>query len=308
MTREVTIAAVQMPAAPPDAPDLTIRERNFNAAVDWLARAGTQGADIACLGETINILGAKLTPGTLRAELDGVQAETIERFGALARQHTMYVIVPIAALFDGVPRNAALVFDRQGNLHGRYFKVHCTESERDLGIIPGDTWPTFSLDFGQIGIQICHDNSFPESARCLALNGAEVIFWPHTMSGWGDSFMDVLLRGPAVYNGVYHVPACFGCDPEQAWRPGMLIGHSSIIAPDGVPLADAGRQTGIAITRIDLDLPRMAHDFTRSGEYPWRDDMRHDRRPGVYTPITRPEDHLVPNAPSSSQQYVQEKP
>ena len=307
MTRQVTIAAVQMPAAPSGTTHAEIRESNFNAAIDWFDRAGTHRPDIACIGETFNILGLSLTPDTLHSELDGVLNETLKRLGAIARRHAMYVIAPIAAMFDGTPRNAALILDRQGNLGGCYVKVHCTETERALGIVPGDTWPAFSLDFGIIGIQICHDNSFPESARCLALNEAEIIFWPHTMSGWGDTVMDVLLRGPAVYNGVYHVPVCFGCDPSQAWRPGMLIGHSSIIAPDGIPIADAGRQTGIALTRIDLDLPRIAHDFTRGGEYRWRDDMRNDRRPELYTPITRPINGPTAGSPPAPQKYAEEQ-
>ncbi|MCZ7545631.1 MAG: hypothetical protein M5R40_19865 [Anaerolineae bacterium] len=115
-----------------------------------------------------------------------------------------------------------------------------------------------------------------------------MIFWPHVMGGWGGEFMDVLLRSPAVHNGVYHVPACFGCGRDRAWRPGMLIGRSSIIGPDGMIAADAGRHVGMAIARIDLDAPRLAADFTRSGDYVWRVDMLNDRRPDTYTPITRP--------------------
>jgi predicted amidohydrolase len=202
----------------------------------------------------------------------------------------MHVIAPIAGLMDGKVRNLALILDRQGNCVGSYAKVHCTEDERSLGVIPGDTWPTFDLDLGRIGVQICHDNSFPESARCLALNGADIIFWPHVMGGWGGEFMDVLLRSPAIHNGVYHVPACFGCEPRRAWRPGMLIGRSSIIGPDGTIIADAGRHTGMALARVDLDAPRIAADFTRKGDYVWRVDMLNDRRPDTYTPIVRAKD------------------
>jgi predicted amidohydrolase len=287
MTREVTIAAVQLPAMPSGASNSEICESNFRAAEHWLDQAGQRGADIACLGETFNMLGQSLTPETLRAEIGGILKATLERLGALARRHRMYVIAPVAALIDGAARNSALILSRSGDSMGCFHKVHCTENERALGFVPGNDWCTFELDFGNIGVQICHDNSFPESARCLALNGAEIIFWPHTMSGWGDAFMDVLMRSPAVHNGVYHVPVCFGVDPARAWRPGMLIGHSSVIAPDGLTLADAGRQTGLAVARIDLDLPRIAHDFTRMGDHVWRDDMRKDRRPETYTPITR---------------------
>jgi predicted amidohydrolase len=285
LTRPITIAAVQVPAVADGATDAEKQESNFRAAEHWLDQAGQRGADIACLGETFNILG--LTPDSVRTQIRDAGEDAVRRLDSIARRYHMIVIAPIAGLLDGVPRNAAIILDRGGKPIGHYLKVHCTESERALGIVPGDSWPTFTLDCGQIGVQICHDNSFPESARCLALNGAEIIFWPHTMSGWGDEFMDTLMRSPSVHNGVYHVPVCFGCDLGQAWRPGMLIGRSSIIGPDAIVLADAGRQVGIALAQIDLDAPRIAHDFTREGEYVWRDDMRRDRRPDTYTAITR---------------------
>ena len=206
----------------------------------------------------------------------------------------MVVIAPLVAKIDDVVRNAALVLDRGGKHVGTYFKVHCIQNEKDLGVVPGDKWPVFELDFGSIGIQICHDNSFPESARCLTLNGAELIFWPHVMSGWGGEFMDILLRAPAVHNGVYHIPACYGCDPARAWRPGMMIGRSSIIGPDATILADAGRYTGVAIARVDLDRPRIATGFTRHGDYVWGVDMRNDRRPDTYSQLVQSNDKLEP--------------
>lgn len=288
MAREVNIASVQLPNTPHGETNAAKRESNFRAAEVWLDRAGGRGADIACVGETFNILGQALTPENTRAEIAGVVEETVTRLGAVARRRRMYIIAPILGLLDGVVRNIALVLDRQGAPVGKYLKVHCIENEQALGVVPGDAWPTFDLDFGRVGVQICHDNSFPESARCLALNGAEIIFWPHVMGGWGGEFMDVLLRAPAIHNGVYHVPACFGCPPNVAWRPGMLIGRSSIIGPDATILADAGRHVGIALARVDLDLPRVAADFTRTGDWVWRIDMRNDRRPETYAPITRP--------------------
>lgn len=287
MTRLVRIAAVQLSASPIGKTNAEKGAACFRAAEYWLDQAGQQGADIACLGETFNIVGGTLTRETLVEVIVNAREEAVAHLGEIARRYRMAVIAPVACLCNGVPRNAALVLDRHGQLVGQYFKVHCTEDERGRGIIPGDDWPTFALDFGRIGIQICHDASFVESARCLALNGAEIIFWPHTMSGWGDGLMDILMRSPAIYNGVIHVPACFGCEVGQAWRPGMLIGRSSIIGPDGIVLADAGRHVGIALTQIDLDTPRIAHDFTRSGEFIWRDDMLRDRRPETYSPVTR---------------------
>jgi predicted amidohydrolase len=246
------------------------------------------------LGETFNILGLDVTQeNAFQLARDGL-ALAVERFAPIARRHDMAVIAPILAVLDGQLRNLALVIDGGGRTVGRYCKVHCTEKERALGVVPGDAWPTFTVAGARVGIQICHDNSFPESARCLTLNGAEIVFWPHVMSGWGGEFMDVLLRSPAVHNGVHHVPVCFGCPPEVAWRPGMLIGHSSIIAPDATIVADAGRYAGIAVAQIDLGAPRIASNFTRDGDYVWQIDMLNDRRAGTYEPLMR---HPVPQPP-----------
>ena len=301
MTREVTIAAVQLPAFQSGQSNGEKREQNLQAAEHWLHRAGEQGADIACIGETFNTLGLSLSPDTLRTELADAYDDAVARLGAVARKHGMYVIAPVMALRNDTPRNVALLFDRGGRVAGEYCKVHCIENERNLGIVPGDAWPTFKLDFGTVGIQICHDNSFPESARCLTMNGAEIIFWPHVMGGWGGEFMDILLRSPAIHNGIYHVPVCFGCDPDRAWRPGMLIGRSSIIAPDAMILADAGRYTGLALATVDLDRPRLATSFTRDGDWVWRTDMLNDRRPDTYTTLTR--EHMpTPPIPAASQE------
>jgi N-carbamoylputrescine amidase len=287
VTREITIAAVQLPSASPGGSNADKRTANFHAAVSALEEAGQRGVEVACLGETFNTTGITITRETLGQVIDGAVELAVELLSPVARRHHMVVIAPVLGLLEGVASNAALVLDRSGKLAGAYCKVHPTQAERALGVVPGNRWPVFDLGFGGFGIQICHDNSFSESARCLALNGAEIIFWPHVMSGWGDELMGVMLRAPAIYNGVVHVPVCYGCRPDQAWRPGMLIGHSSIIAPDGITLADAGRYPGLAVARVDLDRPRLAHSFTREGDHHWRDEMLADRRPDLYLPITR---------------------
>jgi beta-ureidopropionase len=269
-------------------------EQNLEMAEHWLNEAGRRGADIACVGEMFNIVGLDVTRESLPSLVADAHQQVIARAGAIARRHHMVIVAPIVASLHDALRNVALVLDRDGTHIGSYIKVHCIENERNLGIVPGDAWPVFKLDFGTIGIQTCHDNSFPESARCLTLNGAEIIFWPHVMSGWGGEFMDILLRAPAIHNGVYHVPVCYGCDPARAWQPGMMIGRSSIIAPDATILADAGRYVGMALTSIDLDRPRIATGFTRTGDYVWGVDMRNDRRPDTYGALTRHHDPQEP--------------
>ena len=308
MTREISIASVQLPAFPKGNTDADKKESNFQAAEFWLDQAGKMGADIACVGEIFNVHGIELTHDNYPAQVAGDFEAVIQRLGRVASQHHMYIIAPVYEILEGVRRNIAMLLDRSGNYVGGYMKVHCIETERELGVVPGNDWPTYQLDFGCVGIETCHDNSFPESARCLTLNGAEVIFWPHVMGGWGGEFMDILLRAPAIHNGIYFVPACYGCDPGMAWRTGeMLLGRSSIIGPDATIVADAGRYTGIALARVDLDQPRIAHEFTRHGEYVWKNDMLMDRRPDSYGPLTRSEAHIEPVPGSALAESLAEK-
>ena len=288
MKRPLTIAAVQMPSVAPGRSNAQRQRANFALAEQWLDDAGKRGADIACIGETFNVLGARLTKRNVPALVRRAMAETVRRLAPIARRHRMAIIAPILALVDGRVRNVAVIFDQKGKVVGHYHKVHCIEGERGYGTVPGDAWPVFKVAGARIGVQICHDNSFPESARCLTLNGAEVIFWPHVMGGWGGEFMDILLRSPAVHNGIHFVPVCFGCPPDRAWQPGMLIGRSSIIGPDATIIADAGRYPGIALATIDLAAPRVAHWFTRADDWVWKIDMLNDRRPDTYAPFTRP--------------------
>ena len=288
MKRPLTIAAVQLPSSAPGKSNAARQRANFALAETWLNAAGKRGADIACIGETFNVLGAKLTRKNVPPLVRRALAESVRRFAPIARRHRMAIIAPILAVVDGKVRNVAVVLDPKGRVVGQYHKVHCTEGERNYGVIPGDTWPVFKVAGARVGIQICHDTSFPESARCLTMNGAEIIFWPHVMSGWGGEFMDILLRAPAIHNGVHFAPVCFGNLPGKAWMPGMMLGRSSIIGPDATIIADAGHHADIALATIDLAAPRIAQCFSRNGDWVWKIDMENDRRPDTYSPLTRP--------------------
>lgn len=297
----LSIAAIQLPWETPPADCLQRMQANFEEAHHYLEAAGKAGADIACLGETFNVVGVEKTAENLRRCADRAFDSVMAQFAPVARKYQMAIIAPLLTRVDNELRNLALVLDPEGMPLGSYNKVHCTEEERDRGVVPGNDWPVFKIQGAQVGIQICHDNSFPESARCLTLAGAEIVFWPHLMSGWGGEFMDILLRSPAIHNGIYHVPVAYGCRPDRAWRPGMNIGRSSIIGPDATILADAGRHTGIAQAKVNLGSPRLAHHFTRPGDFLWKQDMLRDRRPETYSVLgqAHPDPNPIPASESS---------
>lgn len=290
MLRPVTLSAIQLPQLPATARDWSDEQCaawKLEAAESYVAEAGQRGSDLACLGEVANTFGLNLDAASLPARCEALPGPWTTRLGALARRYHMALVCPLHVLLNGQPRNAAVLLGRDGTLLGTYLKVHCTQSERALGVVPGDSWPVFELDFGRVGIQICHDNSFPESARCLALGGAEIVCWPHVQSGWGEVAWEAVLRTRAIDNHLYLLAASFGTAPENAWRPGMLVGRSAIVEPDGGWRADAGRYPGIATATVDLGRPRLAHDFTRGGEHPFWPDVLADRRPTSYEILVR---------------------
>jgi predicted amidohydrolase len=264
-----------------------------------LREAGRRGSDIALLGEMFPLMGIALIAETVEHFADEVAGPAFQRLAAVAQAHRMYVLAPVLGRCGGRLYNCTWIIGRGGELIGHYHKVHLTQMERSLGLVPGDALSVFQLDFGVIGIMTCHDNSFPESARCLALEGAEVIFWPHTMSGWGELGWDaVYYRSRTIDNDVYLVAACYGVAEGCAWRPGMMLGRSAIINRDGLTLAEAGRYPGIATATIDLERRRIAHDFTRPGDWIYWEDVCQDRRPETYGAIVRRrEDRAIRNLP-----------
>ncbi|MCS7221518.1 MAG: carbon-nitrogen hydrolase family protein [Anaerolineae bacterium] len=287
MTRWITVSAVQIPGDRVGEPE-KVKQANLEQACEMLAEAGRRGSDIALLGEMFPFAGIALTTDILERFADEVSGPTFQRLSAVAQTYRMYILAPVLSRCAGRLYNCTWILGREGEFLGHYHKVHLTQMERSLGLSPGDVLSVFRLDFGVIGIMTCHDNSFPECARCLALEGAEVLFWPHMMSGWGELGWDaVYYRSRTIDNDVYLVAACHGISEGRAWRPGMIIGRSAIINRDGLTLAEAGRYSGIATAAIDLDRRRIAHDFTRPGDWVYWEDVCQDRRPEVYKAIVR---------------------
>lgn len=114
--------------------------------------------------------------------LEGAVQDTFTRE---ARKHHCYIVVPMYLLEDRASRrcsNAAILFDRKGEVVGIYRKVHVVIDDdgrsMELGTTPGKEEPVFECDFGKLGIQICYDMDFDYGWRELALKGAELVVWP----------------------------------------------------------------------------------------------------------------------------------
>jgi predicted amidohydrolase len=132
-----------------------------------------------------------------------VPGPTTSFLGRLAKKHGMYIAAGLLERDGDTVYNTAVLMDRNGELFGKYRKVCLPREEIQGGVTPGESLPVFDTDFGRIGLMICWDVFFPEPARLLALQGAEVILMPI----WGGIFD--LAQARAIENQVYLVTSTY---------------------------------------------------------------------------------------------------
>lgn len=185
--------------------------------------------------------------------------------------------------------NCAVLVGPEGFV-GKYRKIHQPGTER-LYLHPGNEIKVFDTKIGKIGIMICFDRIWPELARCLRLQGAEIIIG---MSAWpGDVRGDLTTHAAEIFmtssfctahgNGVVLVDCC-ACSPThvQTVREGLELGHSNIRDAAGRVLAMTGWDEEMCITEVD---PVAAMDSAFADVGIGGVDYIRDLRPDLYGPI-----------------------
>ncbi|WP_328675284.1 carbon-nitrogen hydrolase family protein [Streptomyces sp. NBC_00343] len=260
-------------------------EEDFAIAERLIKEAGEQGVRLlalpeACLGGYLLSLDddSELDEGPPALALDGPE---IRRLAALAEELTV-VAGYCEAAADGRRYNSVVCVTGDGVL-GNHRKVHQPLGE-DASYASGDRFHAFDTPVGRLGMMICYDKAFPESARALALDGAEigvcVSAWPgartHASADleqdrWKRRF-DLFDRARALENQIVWLSA------NQAGTFGSLrfVGSAKVVDPGGEILADTGVTAGIAVA--ELDVVQALETARRS--------MGHlrDRRPETYGP------------------------
>ena len=264
---EVTWRGVSLTAAPPPAPRkarvaaVWFRPRGAKTGAEAAAQvaayaetvAGEHRPDVVLLGEAINHAGA---PGSLDDHAEPIPGPTTERFGEVARRHSTYVAFSLLERTGRDIFNTGVLLDRRGAVVGTYRKAQLPQEEVAAGEAPGDSFPVFETDFGKVGLMICHDTSFPEPARELSMNGAELILVPI----WGGR--TPLVRARAIENGVYLATSGYDYDSE-------------IVDPQGTVLASVPHDKGSAAAVADIDFNRT---FPEAWIGNWRDTVNKQRR------------------------------
>jgi len=285
MSRVITVSAIQLASAKAGETHQEIKEHNLRRIEEGLNTAGERGSDVAIFGEYANVRHLPLDREHARDYADEVPGAVTDRIAHLARRHSMNILAPLVGLCDGRLRNVTVLIGRDGAIIGRYFKAHLPLPEAEWGFEPGEDIPVFDFDFGRVGVMTCMDIEYPEHALVLMLRGAEVIFFPHVQSGWGEIDWEIRYRARAIDTGLYIVSACYGVEKDEPWRPGMMVGRSSVIGPDGTIMADAGRWAGVLTTHLDLDCRRVSDfHFARLCERTLA--IKASRRPELYAELT----------------------
>lgn len=140
----------------------------------------------------------------------------------------------------GFCHNTVFVCDRDGKLVGRYRKVHLTSGEYQQGLVPGDGFPIFDLDFGRVGALVCWDNWFAESMKMVKREGAELLLFP--LAGCAPDHVELTFPARAIDCGIPILVA-------------MRQGHlpNGIIDRDGQWIAKTFEENGYAVADLDLN-------------------------------------------------------
>jgi beta-ureidopropionase len=288
MPRIVRCSLIQAAnAAPANLPLAQIKKAMMDKHVDYIAQAAKGGAQITCLQEIFYGPYFCAEQETRWYDLtepipDG---PTIKLMQDLARQHHMALVVPIYELEqEGVYYNTAAVIDNTGKYLGKYRKTHIPHVApgfwEKFYFRPGNLgYPVFDLGFVKIGVYICYDRHFPEGARALGLNGAEIVFNPSaTVAGLSEYLWKLEQPAHAVANG-YFVGAINRVGTEAPWNIGQFYGTSYFCNPRGKIIAEASREKDEVLI-ADLDL-----DQIKEVRQTWQ--FFRDRRPDSYGDLVK---------------------
>ena len=271
--------------APVEMPIEEIKRQNIEHQMQFVERAAEQGVQMLCFQEifTTPYFCAEQQTRWYEAVEKIPDGPTVKLMQDVAKQHGMVLIVPIYEEEQtGVYYNSAAVIDADGKYLGKYRKTHIPHvapgfwekfylRPRNLG------YPCFDTAFGRIGVYICYDRHFPEGARCLGLNGAEIIFNPSaTVAGLSEYLWKLEQPAHAVANG-YFVGAINRVGTEAPWNIGEFYGQSYFCDPRGQMLAVGTRdEDELVVADLDMDMIREVRNT-------WQ--FFRDRRPDAYGQI-----------------------
>ena len=256
------------------------REAMVDHQIGLIEEAAARGAAVVCLQELCT--GPYFCQIESREWFDLAEAvpagPTTTTMQAVAARLGVVLVIPLFEVQHGVYYNTAVVIDADGSVVGTYRKNHIPHGNlfyEKYYFKPGNLgYPVFDTAVGCIGVYICYDRHFPEGARALGVNGADIVFIPSATAGRSSKLWHVEQRALAIANG-YFVGTINRVGVEEH-GPLEFYGHSYFASPEGEIIAEAGAEPEVLVADLDLDLVR---EIRTIAPY-WR-----DRRPDSYDPL-----------------------
>ncbi|WP_437479444.1 nitrilase-related carbon-nitrogen hydrolase [Sorangium sp. So ce1014] len=264
---------------------LSIRDAMFEKHLPLIDEAGKKGVQILCLQEVFNTPYFCPSQDAIWCDVaEPVPGPTVERLAAYAKKYKMVMIIPIYEReMAGVYYNTAAVVDADGTYLGKYRKTHIPHTNgfwEKFFFKPGNLgYPTFQTRYARIGVYICYDRHFPEGARLLGLNGAEIVWNPSaTVAGLSQYLWKLEQPAHAVANG-YFIAASNRVGTEAPWNIGKFYGTSYFCDPRGSFLATGSEDKDeLVVAEMNLDL---IEEVRRTWQF------YRDRRPESYGELTK---------------------
>jgi beta-ureidopropionase len=264
-----------------------IKSAMIDKHVALIAQAAAKGAQIVCLQELFYgpYFCAEQDPQWYAFVEKIPEGPTTRLMCDLAKKHKIVLVVPMYEEdLPGLYYNSAAVLNADGAYLGKFRKMHIPHCApgfwEKFYFRPGNLgYPVFDTKVGKVGVYICYDRHFPEGARALGLNGAEIVFNPSaTVAGLSEYLWKLEQPAHAVANQ-YFVGAINRPGFEDPWRIGEFYGTSYLCNPRGQIIAEGKRaQDDIVVGDLDLDQIREVRNV-------WQ--FFRDRRPETYGPLVQ---------------------
>jgi len=262
-----------------------IKEAMIQKHLPLIDEAGKQGVQILCLQEIFST--PYFCPGQDKAwyeSAEPVPGPTTDLMSEYAKKYNMVIIVPIYEKeMAGVFYNTAAVIDADGTYLGKYRKNHIPHTTgfwEKFFFKPGNLgYPVFQTKYAKVGVYICYDRHFPDGARCLGLNGAEIVYNPSaTVAGLSQYLWKLEQPAHAAANGYF-----MGCinrvGEEKPWNLGKFYGTSYFVNPRGQIIKEGSEDKDeLVVAEFDLNMideVRATWQFFR------------DRRPETYGDLVK---------------------
>ena len=263
-----------------------------------IARAAAMGAELVVLQELHDSLYFCQVESTDNFDLAvSIPGPVNEHYASLAKPHGIVLVTsPLEKRAAGLYHNTAVVFEKDGSIAGRYRKMHIPDDPayyEKFYFTPGDLgFHPIQTSVGRLGVQVCWDQWYPEGARLMALQGADMLIYPTAIGFESTDTPDeqarqreawiTVQRGHAVANGLPVVSVNrvgYEPDPSQQTNGIQFWGSSFVAGPQGEILHQAS-QTEEEVTVVDIDMKR-SENVRR-----WWPFLR-DRRIEEFAPLTR---------------------